>query len=525
MKKILTSAFLFCSLIFVYGNNPTLIEKTLKWDTEPVFHTVEDVQLFEIWKFEGAVYDDQHPSLPIFSERFAINNYADIKVTLIDAEYEPFNKKASPDDSFLSEQIEFITEVEKDRKTWNGVVSFIPIIQTGPESFERLVSFKLRIIYNSLPEPYANNRNGNTTTSVLTDGDIFKFAVSESGIHKLDYNFLKDELGIDVDNIDPRNISIYGNGGGMLPEAIDDERQDDLFENAIFVEGEGDGKFDGSDYILFYGEGSDKPFLNTSSNTFNIPKNVYDSKNYYFLKISSDNGKRIASQSSVSGSEHTTSEFDDFIHFEEDKVNLLHDWNQGQGSGRKWFGDLFKVLTENDYSDKFQVNGIVSNAPAKIRAGMAGRIESLTGTGRFRVIANGNTFTSQAFASTPAGPTDQFASEREVSGEFTPGSDAFDINIEFVRGSGSNNEGWLDFIELNFRRNLNLSSSQMAFRDLGTMAYNVSTYNISNVNSNTLVWDITNPLEPKLQDVTLSGSSLSFSANTLGELKEFIAFD
>jgi hypothetical protein len=141
------------------------------------------------------------------------------------------------------------------------------------------------------------------------------------------------------------------------------------------------------------------------------------------------------------------------------------------------------------------------------------------------VVANGNTFTAESFSSTSAGPTDQFASERSVTGEFTPNSGAFDIKIEFVRGNGVNNEAWLDFIELNFRRKLNLTTSQMAFRDLGTMAYNVSTYNISNVSSNTQIWDITNPLEPKLQEVSLSGSNLSFGANTLDELKEFIAFD
>lgn len=524
MKKLLTSVLFFFTLMLAYGNNPTIIEKTINWDSDPVIHSVEGSPSFEIWKFDGAVYDDEHPSLPIFSERFVLDNYSDINVNLIDAQYEPFDKKASSDDAFLKDQIQIIAEVEKDRKTWNGVVSFIPIIQTGPERFERLISFKLRLSYNTLPIP-DNNRGDYTTTSVLMDGDLFKFAVSETGVHKLDFNFLKNELGIPLENIDPRNISIYGNGGGMLPELTDTERQDDLFENAIFIQGESDGKFDGGDFILFYAEGPDKHRLNTSTNTFVIPKNVYDEKNYYFLKISSENGKRIVPQNSVAGSDYTTSEFDDFIHFEEDQVNLLHNWNQGQGSGRKWFGDLFKVLTENNYSDQFQVSDIVSNAPAKIRASMAGRIEVGTGTGRFRVIANGNTFTSESFASTAAGPTDQFASERIASGEFTPNSDAFDIQIEFVRGNGVNNEAWLDFIELNFRRKLNLSGSQMAFRDLETMDYNTSTYNITNANSNILVWDITNPLEPKSQEVNLSGSDINFSVNTQNELKEFIAFD
>lgn len=525
MKKLLTSVLFLFSLIIAYGNNPTIIEKTLKWDSEPVMHVAEGSPSFEIWKFEGAIYDDKHPSLPIFSERFVLDNYAQINVTIIDAEYESFSKKVSNDDTFLKKEIQIISEVEQDRKIWNGVVSFIPIIKTGPESFERLVSFKLRLNYVSVPVPFANDRGDYTTTSVLMDGDIFKFAVSETGVHKLDFNFLKNELGVPVDNIDPRNISIYGNGGGMLPELTDTERQDDLYENAIFVQGENDGKFDGGDFILFYAEGPDKHFFNANTNSFNKPKNLYDEKNYYFLKIGSSDGKRIQTQNSLPSGEYSTSEFDDFIHFEEDLENLLHNWNQGQGSGRKWFGDLFKVLTEKDYSEAFQVSDIVPNAPAKIRAAMAGRIETGTGTGRFRVIANGNNFTSEAFASTPAGPTDQFASERTVSGEFTPNGDAFNVQIEFVRGNGVNNEAWLDFIELNFRRKLNLTTAQMVFRDLSTMDFNASTFNLNNATSNTQVWDISNPLEPKIQEVNFSGSNISFSVNTQDELKEFIAFD
>ena len=86
---------------------------------------------------------------------------------------------------------------------------------------------------------------------------------------------------------------------GMLPELTDTERQDDLFENAIFIQGENDGQFDNGDFILFYGEGADKHYYNSTTNSFRKPNNVYSEKNYYFIKIGSGNGKRIQSQSSV----------------------------------------------------------------------------------------------------------------------------------------------------------------------------------------------------------------------------------
>ncbi len=87
---------------------------------------------------------------------------------------------------------------------------------------------------------------------MLSTGDWYKIRVEESGIYKISYNDLQN-YGIDPSSIDPRNIRIYGNGGGMFPETTSDFRYDDLQENAIEVVGENDGVFNEEDYILFYG--------------------------------------------------------------------------------------------------------------------------------------------------------------------------------------------------------------------------------------------------------------------------------
>ncbi|RMG88039.1 MAG: oxidoreductase [Bacteroidetes bacterium] len=525
MKKLLTSVFLFFALMAAYANPPTIIKKNLEWTAEPRLHVVEGSPAFEIWHFDGAVYNDAFPSLPVFSDRFRLNDYAMPKVVLTDAVFEPFDKQPSKDDAFLSDQVQFFTEIEQDRNAYYGVVSFIPIIKTGPNRFERLVSFTLRLEYQSLPTP-AHQRGGHTTVSVLSDGDIYKFGVTKDGVYKLDYDFLANELGIPLNDIDPRNIQIFGNGGGRLPEPVDAERQDDLHENAIFIEGESDGKFDNGDYILFYAEGPDGRTFDADAGVFRIDKNVYDEKNYYFLKIGSQTGRRLNAQNSVAGTpDYTARSFNEILHFEEDKVNLLHDWNQGQGSGQRWFGDLFKVLAEKDYSDVFSVSNIVPDAPATIEAVMAGRIETGTGAGGFKIIANGNNFTSPDFNTTPAGPTDSFASIKTARGTFLPGTDEFNILLQFTRGNGVNNEGWLDYIELNFRRKLIWEGEQLIFRDVSSMAYNLTQFVLSNATSNVEVWDITNPLEPKVRQTDLVGDEMRFQAMTKDQLLEFVAFD
>ena len=89
--------------------------------------------------------------------------------------------------------------------------------------------------------------------SVLNTGTWYKLGVTADGIYKIDQAFLQ-KAGISVKEIDPRHISIYGNGGGMLPQSNAAPRLHGLQENAIFVQGEGDGKFDAQDYLLFYGQ-------------------------------------------------------------------------------------------------------------------------------------------------------------------------------------------------------------------------------------------------------------------------------
>ena len=52
--------------------------------------------------------------------------------------------------------------------------------------------------------------------SVLAEGQCYKFALSRDGVYKLDRSFLL-ALGVDVSNVNPQNINIYGNGGEQLP--------------------------------------------------------------------------------------------------------------------------------------------------------------------------------------------------------------------------------------------------------------------------------------------------------------------
>ena len=75
--------------------------------------------------------------------------------------------------------------------------------------------------------------------SVLSEGDWYKFSIDTTGVFKIDKRFLQ-KIGISTNNLNPKKIHIYGNGGNLLPVLNSEFRFKDLQENAIYVEGEED---------------------------------------------------------------------------------------------------------------------------------------------------------------------------------------------------------------------------------------------------------------------------------------------
>ncbi|MBM2841249.1 MAG: Propeptide protein [Bacteroidetes bacterium] len=108
----------------------------------------------------------------------------------------------------------------------------------------------------------------NAAPSVLANGAWYRLTVVDDGVYVLTAPYLR-AIGVNPATIDPRSIKIYGNGGKELPEPVLVPRPNDLVENAIYVEGEGDGRFDESDYVIFFAKSVRSWNYNMSSHLLN----------------------------------------------------------------------------------------------------------------------------------------------------------------------------------------------------------------------------------------------------------------
>lgn len=355
--------------------------------------------------------------------------------------------------------------------------------------------------------------------SVLSKGDWVKIGVVNSGVYKLDASFFQ-KAGFNVAQINPQNIRIYGNGGGMLPQPNNISRPKDLIENAISVEGEADGKFDSQDFILFYGQSPHAINYDSLSKSFSHQFNIYSDTTFYFLTVSDTKGLRIKDQNSVSATQEVTT-FDDYTFHEIDRKNILAQ-APFAGSGREWVGEEFSGNIEQIFT--FNQTGLVANSPLKVTTSMAA---SAFGQTEFALKANGlsvGNVTLNAIGEDRYDYKGSFGSKSFViNPDFTNASD-LKIGLIYNRKSLSSGIGYLNFLGIQTVRNLKLYGTQTAFRSIESLQYRAVKFSLNEVNTNLKIWDITNPLQAQNQLYTLQNQKLSFGVST-STLKEFIIFN
>jgi hypothetical protein len=382
---------------------------------------------------------------------------------------------------------------------------------------EALVSYDIDVQEN---KSSVNKTAGNrvyAAHSVLASGSFYQIGVSTTGVYKVDYSFIKNTLGVDPAGINPSNIRLYGNGGEMLSENNAVIPKDDLYENAIEVVDGGDGHFDAGDYFLFYANGPHSVYLaDTINRRFAHTFNIYSETSYYYIQFSAAPGKRISSVAVISPATTSVNSFPDFAFLEKDSSN------PGK-FGKTWWGDEFSDLPgrylQRNYS--FLFPNLIPDSSVTVRTRF-GAISS-SGMSTIAVNANGSLLFTNGInpvGGTFADPVTRFI-DQTVSTHIT--SPSLNLQLSFTKGS-STASGFLDFIEVNARRQLTFAGYLNFMVPEIVGPGQVADYQISEASSTAKVWEITQPLDPMSMLVTLSGSQLNFRREA-DTYRRFVMFD
>ena len=506
-RFFLTTSMVLFSLFTMMGQISK--EVSIEWSDKPIsLAGIADLQM--IPSFEHAMHDERFDYFPVSVTQIALPKGTSVSALSIEVretgELLEFIDKASLNDL---PQLEW--EVKDERGIPKLIVHYLPY---SKDLGALIVKYRIKYVLDQ--NLRKRKTNSYASSSVMAVGDWYKIGVVEDGVYQMKSDDL-EQLGIDVENLDPQTLNIFGNGYGQLPYENSIDRPDDLLQTAIYIEGEADGSFDDSDYILFYANGPNTWKFDESTNRFKHSKHLYSDSSYYFIGINTSlPAKRIQSISST-GSPPTVqvNTFNDFAFHEIDRENVLK-------SGRSWYGEKFDVQTTYFFEgDKYTFPNILASDSVYLDVAFMGR--NTVVNSKFTFSVNGAA-SSVVVPSTGIGATAPFGKEAKGQLALLTSSPSLNVSFSFDKKDIPSASGWLDWFELNLKRELRMARSQMKFRNSDSFGEGgVAQYFVANAQTIQEIWKVTDPANVKRVNFELNQDVASYTIDA-SELEEFIAF-
>jgi len=327
--------------------------------------------------------------------------------------------------------------------------------------------------------------------SVLNSGKWYSVSVIEDGVYKLTYNdFIK--LGVDPQDINWDNLSIYGNGGKAIGENKSSYTFSDLKENAIFVDTK-------ENCVLFYAKATTQTNYDKSTETFSFTLHPYATSTKYFITFDPNIGqkKRITTMTDVpSEVSKETNTVKGFAYHKRELNNLYQ-------SGRYWVGEKFLSVSA-DLQIPMNLTNILSSDSALVK------IQLLTNSSQkssYDISLNNNQIGSLNVGNSKGGGLSSgiFSQKMKISNT----SNTFNIHFN---SSLSTAVGYLDYILINYTQKLTLNNNYLHFYSIGQEVEKSIKYNVDNVRTtNVMIWDVTEANNIRKVDyATLNNNILSF---------------
>lgn len=380
------------------------------------------------------------------------------------------------------------------------------VILPTPSTFRRgmfssLVFFSILLLYLS---PKAQKVTLNyAPSSQLATGNWARIVVNAPGIYKITYEEMQN-MQLPVAGASSSFIRIHGYGG-MLPENAGTLRYDDLPEIAVKMFDGGDNNFGPGDYFLFWSPGPHTWKFNSQFSSFESQNNIYTDHSSYFITIGNTPGLRISAATQPSSASQIVEYYDYHEIINPELYNLIK-------SGRGWYGDLYDIVTQRDYS--FREATLRSGSEMKLR--FSGVSRSSRGS-VFILTINGQEHQLPFSAiSTEPNTNYAFISTKRFT-QPAPSSFAT-ASVKYNKLTGMD-LGWLNFIEVNAEARLKYDGQQLHFRKSGLSG--AVEYRIEGGTAGMVLWDVTDPLNPQEVTGSVQGNSLSFKA-TSDTIKEYV---
>jgi hypothetical protein len=349
-------------------------------------------------------------------------------------------------------------------------------------------------------------------TALLSKGKWVKIGTTKQGIYKLNGGQLQT-MGFTLP-VSSNKIQIFGFDLDSLTEKVPQNPTIGLLESAIEVQDGGDGQVDEKDNILFYAPGTIAWKWDELAQQYVHQKLTNGDTLYYFVTIG-ENGKRISKNTNQGLAQKTIINYTSHLLFETDTINLLN-------SGKDWFGLPMGIGTGKIATISYPLNlsNIIWNEPIQFNTKYAASSYQIAGV--FDLKINDiklkstivNPVSGIVYDAAANLVVDNFSAVLNKS-DFGNALNSVNLNVNYT--GSSNSTGWIDFIELHAKSNLDFAFAKAFGFNATNENSNASIfqYNISGADSSVIVWNVTNAFTPIAIPLTIQNSMANFKDNIL----------
>src|SRR5665647_115775 len=276
-----------------------------------------------------------------------------------------------------------------------------------------------------------------------------------------------------------------------------------------------DGVFNAGDYILFYAQGVTRWGYDAAKAIFTHQSNTYSKAGYYFVSSDAGLGKKIMDKTIVlpeSPTIHPVEEFVDYKVHEKDSINLTN-------SGKEFYGEKFDAVTTYNFPFTFPNPVLTNSTTVRLDVANKSYVASV-----FSLNLNGEQSKTLNALLMSLGDAYQKGKGASAIFSFTPKGESFGFNLNYDKPNAVS-IGYLNYLEVNARRQLKMTGSMMPFQHVDYLGTNsCSRYLLSDANANTQIWDVTDPANiGKMITETIDGK-MTFVASG-NEVNHYIAID
>ena len=338
--------------------------------------------------------------------------------------------------------------------------------------------------YPLSPDHYAEN-------SRLASGKWAKIEVKQTGVQLITNSTLRN-LGF----ANPEKVNVYGYGGRMLPEYLDEDMIDDLPPVPAIRTAQG---------IVFFGHSTISWNYDPSNYTHTL--NPYSDRAFYFISDSDNETFAPGDMPAVEATADAEPYFTERLVHERD---ILAPYN----SGRLMLGEDFKAQRNQNF--QFSLPGISGEAMMTVRFGA----KVTNGSSSLIFSANGNTLPSTtADKISGVNSSGTFLALGNSTKRIEDCGEKLNLQIKYSN-TGALFTAALDYIRITYQRELKLHENELYFY---LAPDNNAVVNVDGCDSNTVIWNVTDPANPLKIAYTLNGSKATFAIPA--GYGEYVAFN